>query len=132
MNSLFMCFDDLLGFDFEAFFEKLDKQFIIHEEIDMDKLGRWLLGRQKMKKLSKRLSGRADLAAQTLCNAHDINTYADLVSYFMNKKAEIKKALKDRNILIPPANQRSNCQILNILILIYCHKKKFKYEGNRK
>jgi hypothetical protein len=87
--------DDLLRFDFQAFFEKQDKQFIVYEEIDMNKLGRWLLGWQRRKNLSRRQEGSVDIAAQTFCNQYNIINHAALVSYFMNKKAEIKKGIKD-------------------------------------
>lgn len=89
--------NDLLAFDFEAFFEKKYKTYLNHSQISHYKIGIWFYGWGRRKKLTKRQIMSVGLAGTTLCCVNEIHTYAALVKYFMEKKIRIKKLKRPLN-----------------------------------
>ncbi len=83
---------DLITFDLLKFFDKQNNRFIVHESIDLTKLGRWLLGWNKRKSFSNRELMKMGITGRIFCNVHKIKTYADLVNYFM----VVKKILQGK------------------------------------
>jgi len=81
---------DLYVFDLKSFFEHQYDQHIVHENIDQQKLGKWILGCTRIKNVSKRKFISIGVSAAHFCEVYEIYTYADLVKYFKERKAEIK------------------------------------------
>lgn len=103
-KTMISSISDLCTFDVKAFFEDQYAQHIVHEKIDQQKLGKWLLGCTKIKKVSRRKFFSIGLNVLHFCEINDIYTYADLVKYFKKEKAEIKyrkgrRAALDNKIL---------------------------------
>jgi len=95
---------DLLTFDFEKFFDDMDRRYIAHERIDKMKLGRWLKGWTRKKKLTPLQLMAVQLIGSQFMNHKQIHCYADLVAYFMKEKERIKnkpgaRSKRDRRIL---------------------------------
>jgi hypothetical protein len=95
---------DLLKFDFEKFFDDMDRQYIARERINRMKLGRWILGWTRKRILTKSQQQAVQLVYQQFINRKNIHSYADLVAYFMKEKERIKnkpgaRSKRDRKIL---------------------------------
>jgi len=88
---------DLITFDFEAFFARQDKQYIIYEEIDDKKLARWMMGLSRKKKLTKRQKIRIDINGRFFLNVYEISNYSDLVNFFKKIKSELKATRGRKN-----------------------------------
>ena len=89
-KTMISSISDLCAFDVKAFFEDQYAQHIIHEEIDQQKLGKWLSNCSKIKKVSRRKFFSIGLNALHFCEAYEIDTYADLVKFFKKEKEKIK------------------------------------------
>ena len=81
---------DLIKFDLLKFFDEQDKRYIVHESIDLTKLGRWLIGWNRRKSFAKRDLMKMGITGRIFCNAYKIKSYADLVRYLMNTKKKLE------------------------------------------
>ena len=82
---------DFIDYDIKNLFEQWVDKFIKYDEIDILKVGKWLLKITRRRKLTSSAIRRAKLAGRTLCAAWGISNFADFKSYLRKKKAEIKK-----------------------------------------
>jgi len=89
-KTMISSISDLCVFDLKSFFEDQYDKHIVHENIDQQKLGKWVLGCTRIKKVSKRKFISIGVNAAHFCEVNDIYTYGDLVKFFKKKKAEIK------------------------------------------
>ena len=79
---------DLLAFNFQKFFEITDNRMLIrNEKIDQQKLGKFLLGLRKKKKLNRRQTFSVGCHGSAYMNGRD---YGDLVRYFSKLKKQIR------------------------------------------
>ncbi len=88
---------DLATFDLVKYFEDTTARYIVHEAIDINKLGKWLTGLSRRKKFTKRQRMSIQLAAVHQLRTYDIDSHTDLVSLFIQQKAQIKNHRGQKN-----------------------------------
>lgn len=81
---------DLLEINKAEVFKQIEAKYIIHRTINRTKLGMWLLGWKKCKKLPPRRKTKAWVQGQMFCDYYHIRTAAELVTIFKYKKMKIK------------------------------------------
>lgn len=83
---------DLLRLDLEYFFESMEKKYLerAHDGIDLFKLGKWLRGLERHKKLSDKQEFSVRLSAMHLLNSLQVENYAGFVHALKQLKEEIK------------------------------------------
>jgi hypothetical protein len=69
---------DMLAFDFNTFFEKMEKKYVIHEMLDHKKVGMVLAGFEKKRKLTKRQSITVGLAFAHFSACYSVTSLSDL------------------------------------------------------
>ncbi len=90
---------DLLTFDFEGFFKKMDARYIVHERINLKALGIFLIGYNGRRTLTERQKMYGlGLAAQTFCNHFNVQTYSELVLALKKEILEAKKAVGKKSL----------------------------------
>ncbi len=82
---------DFVDFKLRDFVNQQKKQQITHDRINPTKLGRWILGKSGRKSFSEYDLRRWGIQGRLYCNVYKINTYADLVTFLVNIKEELKK-----------------------------------------
>jgi hypothetical protein len=81
---------DLTKFNFIEFFDRSEDILTRHEEIDQQKLGKWLLGWGRRKIITRRDRLKIGATAAWFCLMNNIESYQDLVSTLMKSKKYLK------------------------------------------
>jgi len=81
---------DLVDFDIMNFFAATDKKYVVREEIDHERLGRWLRGidgRRKLKTIRER--AKVSIPAMHFIYGNKIKNYLGLVAHLKGKQERI-------------------------------------------
>lgn len=102
---------DFITFDLQKYFEDNVDKYIVFEEINLEKLGMWVLGWKRMKNPTKRQVISIGCAAMVFLNANCISTSAQLADWFKKNKNRIeskrgRRSLWDKHILSVQSNSR--------------------------
>lgn len=81
---------DFIEFDFKKCFEEMYSKYVVHEEIDHLKLGKWQLGWTRRKNLTSEEVREATMQARLLCRHKKIESAADLSKHFKREKDRIR------------------------------------------
>ncbi|NLE24554.1 MAG: hypothetical protein GX625_04305 [Clostridiaceae bacterium] len=82
---------DLVNFDFHWFINEMNEKYVVHEKIDNWAVGRLIKGYDGRRKLSRRQKIGVGVAAQMLRSCWQIETFSDLVRFFVSEKKIINK-----------------------------------------
>jgi hypothetical protein len=82
--------EDLIAFNAKETFNRLDKKFIDHCEIDFLKFGKFLKGRTRKRKLSAKEQASLEFRGRFCCKANNIKTYSDLKQLLSKQRKSIK------------------------------------------
>ncbi|ALC18059.1 hypothetical protein DSOUD_3339 [Desulfuromonas soudanensis] len=85
-------FNDCYFLDIKQEYNNLMALYIVFEEIDTQKLGKWILGWGRKKNFTRRQNISIDIAAITMMNSakvEGIRTAAQLAGWFKNEKKEL-------------------------------------------
>jgi hypothetical protein len=95
---------DFIEFNIQSRFEEMNKKYIVHEEIDSIKLGKWILGWDRRRKFTEDEKFKIKMQAGLFCRHRKIYNAADLSKYFKREKDRLKtkkgrKSLLDHKML---------------------------------
>jgi len=82
---------DLVAFKPDIFFADTEKRFIVHEDIDCFRIGKWLLGWGRRRKFTEDQIEYINMQGNLFCMENKIETSADLITFFRKERAKIKK-----------------------------------------
>jgi hypothetical protein len=68
----------------------MSNRYIIHEELDYETMGRWIMGYHGKRKLTERQMMSVFIRARIFCNAEGISTFSDLMRFFKDAKKKIR------------------------------------------
>jgi hypothetical protein len=87
---------DLVNFNFEAFFKKMEDKYIIHEELDTWAVGLWMVDYDGRRTLTKRQRYHPSTEVATFRSCENINSYSDFRNYIRceQKRIKCKKGFK--------------------------------------
>ena len=98
---------DFIEFDIKSRFEEMNKKYIVHEEIDSIKLGKWILGWDRRRKFTNDEKLKIKMQAGLFCKHRKIYNAADLSKHFKREKDRIK-AKKGRKSSLDHKMLRAN------------------------
>lgn len=81
---------DLIAFKLDVFLESQDKKYLVHEEVNNDKIALWILGWTRKKKFTREETMMVIAQLSHFWSDYKINTPAQLITFFKNEKARIK------------------------------------------
>lgn len=82
---------DFIDYDIENMFEEFLDKYINYYELDIQKVGKWLLNWTRRKKLTRKEINKAQLRARLFCDIYNISNFADFKCFLGKMKIEAKK-----------------------------------------
>ncbi len=81
---------DFIEFDIKKCFEEMNQKYMVHEEIDRIKLGKWILGWDRRRKFTEDEMLQIKIQAGLVCRHRKIESAADLANHFKKERNGIK------------------------------------------